>query len=171
MPNWVLKIRGGKQNGKGSRIGSNCGIRLFSSCSQAAHCHQNAGIAQIYILRNSRVLCGANRDVVPVKRRKYQDLIDYYYRAAEILRDRLPYAPPALFLTQGTTYYGAAYSDRRTGRIRAISLSEKRCWPIDHDELINTICHEIAHMFCFDHTRQHQVITDHFTTIVNENWK
>lgn len=103
-----------------------------------------------------------------VRRLKYQPLIDYYYRAAAILRDRLPYIP-AVQLSEGKTYYGSAW--RHDGKVRAITLSTVRCWPIDHKELIDTIAHELAHIIHYDHGPQHDTVTRWFKKILMDNWR
>lgn len=98
---------------------------------------------------------------------KYQPLIDYYYKAARILRDRLPDIP-ALQLTEGKTYYG---SYRKKDGVSSISLSIKTCWPIDHDELIDTISHELAHSIFYEHGKPHETVTNHFVNILNQHWE
>lgn len=105
-----------------------------------------------------------------VKRRgKYQPLIDYYYKSVAILKSRLPYVP-CLWLSEGESYYGSAY--RRSGEkvVHSISLSTKRCWPIDHEELIDTIAHELSHTIYYEHGPEHDAITNWFKTILLDNW-
>lgn len=97
---------------------------------------------------------------------KYQELIDYYNRIAEILRDRLPFVP-GLQLSNAKTYYGSYWrkEDRST-----LTLSYITCYPINHEELIDIITHELAHLYHYEHGRQHDVVKEHFKEIVNRRW-
>lgn len=97
---------------------------------------------------------------------KYQLLIDYYYHIADILRDRLPHIPNVQ-LTYGKTYYGSYW--KKDGR-SAVSLSVVRCWPIDRDEVVDTICHELAHTIWPEHNQLHTAATKHFIALVNQVW-
>lgn len=105
-----------------------------------------------------------------MRRGKYQELIDYYRKAIDILQDSLPYEAPALSLSRAKSYYGSAHRNRDTGRIDSIQLSEVTCWPVEHRELLNTISHEIGHMIFFKHNSGHAAITRHFEQILLENW-
>lgn len=97
---------------------------------------------------------------------KYQELIDYYNRIADILRDRLPFVP-GLQLSNAKTYYGSYW---RKGDRSAITLSYVTCYPVDHDELVDTISHEMGHTIFPTHGKLHTAVTKHFVMLVNENW-
>lgn len=98
---------------------------------------------------------------------KYQILITYYNKIAEILKDRLPFIP-ALQLSNAKTYYGSYW---KKGDRSSITLSTKTCYPVDHDELVDTVCHELAHAIFCNHGKSHTTTTEHFVNIVNENLK
>jgi predicted SprT family Zn-dependent metalloprotease len=95
---------------------------------------------------------------------KYQELITYYNKITEILKDRLPFVP-ALQLSNATTYYGSYW---RKGSKSSITLSTKTCYPVDHDELIDTVSHELAHTIFPVHNKLHETATKHFVDIVNQ---
>lgn len=102
-----------------------------------------------------------------IKRIKYAQLIDYYFKAAFILKDKLP-TIPCVWLSDATSYYGSAY--RKNGKVHSIALSVKTCWPIKHEELLNTLAHELAHVVCFDHCEEHTNLTERFELMLTENW-
>lgn len=103
-------------------------------------------------------------------------LTAYYYASAECLREYLP-CIPVLKLTNAKTYYGKIYEEN--GEFKAIALSKWNldCGPInwwdkeDIDELIDTICHEFAHMLCWGHGDEHTKITKEFVNIVKARLK
>lgn len=98
--------------------------------------------------------------------RKYQPLIDYYGRITEILKYFLPHIP-SMQVTNAKTYYGSYWrKDNRS----SIALSALRLLPVDHEELIDTICHELAHTIFPNHSQMHEVATKHFVSVVNKEW-
>lgn len=99
--------------------------------------------------------------------RKYQPIIDYYNQVSNILKDYLPRVP-GVQLTEGKTYYGSYWSNKEKA---VLSLSVIHCYPINHNELIDTICHELAHVIYPKHNRLHTAATKHFVSIVNEHWQ
>ncbi len=103
-------------------------------------------------------------------------LTTYYYISAQYLKEYLP-CIPELKITNAKTYYGKIYVSN--GEYKAIALSKWNldCGPIewwddeDFDELIDTICHEFAHMFFWKHGEDHSKLTESFKTVVKSNLK
>ncbi len=94
----------------------------------------------------------------------------YYYISAQYLKECLPYIPE-LKITNAKTYYGKIYVSN--GKyIIALSKWNLDCGRIewwdneDFDLLIETICHEFAHMFFWNHGEDHSRLTEDFKTLV-----
>ncbi|MCT4584093.1 MAG: hypothetical protein N4A54_04125 [Peptostreptococcaceae bacterium] len=88
----------------------------------------------------------------------------YYYACADYLKEYLP-CIPKLKLTNAKTYYGRIYI--KNGEFESIALSK---WNLDCgrsewwdkediDILIETICHEFAHMSIWEHGKDHDELT------------
>lgn len=91
-------------------------------------------------------------------------LTAYYIISTDILKEHLP-TIPELKLTNAKGYYGKIH--RENGKVKYIALSKYNldCGRIDWwedediDDLINTICHELAHMLFWDHSTEHTETT------------
>lgn len=85
----------------------------------------------------------------------------YYYKCADILKDYLPYIPQ-IQLTNAKGYMGQIVkkSDTIVIRLSKWNLDCGRFWEQeDIIELIDTICHEFAHMFFWEHGEDHTKMT------------
>lgn len=94
----------------------------------------------------------------------------YAIYSIEILKDYLPIRPKVQ-LTQAKTYYGNCYTESLNDKIdkAVIRLSRwnhiDQLWLMDHEdhiEIIDTICHELAHLLCFEHCKEHTELTAAF---------
>jgi hypothetical protein len=98
----------------------------------------------------------------------------YYNYACYLLKDILPYIP-VLKLTNAKRYCGQL--DTR-GNYPIIRISKwnhvDALWLMDiqdRDEIIDTICHELAHTIVSGHNERHERATKLFMTIVLNNLK
>lgn len=102
-------------------------------------------------------------------------LDDYYYTIANILKDYVP-TIPELKITNAKTYMGKInFID---GEFKTISLSKWNLyvsdWLIDQEdiaEIIDTICHEFAHMYYWEHSKDHEEATETMKRVVNSELK
>lgn len=88
-------------------------------------------------------------------------LTDYYYICANILRDYLSIIPK-LQLTDAKTYYGriCVTTNSVTIRLSRWNLDCGCFWEEDdYNELIDTICHEFAHLYFWEHGKEHDETT------------
>jgi hypothetical protein len=93
----------------------------------------------------------------------------YYHDACCILKDFLPFIPE-LQLTNAKTYCGRI--ELRNGK-QIIRLSKwnhvDALWLMDdedHIEIIDTICHELAHTIEMKHCKWHDEVTQAFKKVV-----
>ena len=100
-------------------------------------------------------------------------LKSYYLYCADILKEHLPYIPEVI-LTNAKTYYGQAYRNREDGIVFRISISKFNHidseWLLDkedRDDIIDTICHELAHILVWEHNDLHKQFTENFVKLVN----
>lgn len=100
----------------------------------------------------------------------------YYNYSAKVLDEYLPMIPEVK-LTEAKSYYGKI--TRRNGKFTRISLSKwcldagsPHMWDKDdYEDLIDTICHEFAHMFYWEHGDNHTNLTEKFKALVFSNLK
>lgn len=96
----------------------------------------------------------------------------YYYKSAEILKEHLP-CIPKLQLTYGKSYYGRIQVSTDNIIIRLsrhnLFVSEWLRDQEDIDELLDTICHEFAHLLFWNHDEDHKETTQLFLTLVKSN--
>lgn len=98
-------------------------------------------------------------------------LTAYYYISAHYLKEYLP-CIPELKLTDAKTYYGKIYIRDNEYKTIALSKWNLDCGPAkwwdneDFEELIDTICHEFAHMYYWEHGENHAKIKEAFKVIV-----
>lgn len=93
----------------------------------------------------------------------------YYYKSAEILKEYLP-CIPKLQLTYAKGYYGEIQIDNSNCIIRLsrhnLYVSDWLRDNDDIDELIDTICHEFAHLLFWNHNEEHAKTTKAFVNLV-----
>jgi len=103
-------------------------------------------------------------------------LTDYYYICADILKDYLP-CIPKLKLTNAKGYYGQIqYDGNNEFTIRLskwnLDCGKRKYWDDeDIDELIDTICHEFAHILYWKHGTKHTDTTNQMRNFVNSTLK
>ncbi|MGE5438136.1 MAG: SprT-like domain-containing protein [Syntrophothermus sp.] len=98
----------------------------------------------------------------------------YYDYSCEILKEHLPCIPEMRYST-AKKYYGKI--SRRNNNKYIIYLSKfnhlyKNDWLFDkeeQEEIINTVCHELAHLIFWEHGKNHTKVTKLFSKIVNGN--
>lgn len=95
----------------------------------------------------------------------------YYNYSANILKEFLP-SIPKLKLSDAKSYFGKITKQGDEYTYIALSKYNLDCgnwnWWDDEDiiELIDTISHEFAHMFYWDHDDKHKELTDKFNKII-----
>jgi len=106
---------------------------------------------------------------------KQTELRGYYNLLADILK--LPYVPE-LIITEVEAYIGKSYRTNRV--IKQIELSAYHLWSGNYatrarkevtEELIETICHEFAHIKYFEHGKAHTDLTQNYIVIINKKFK
>ena len=101
-------------------------------------------------------------------RKKRRGLLQYYYReVTKALDEFLPYIP-VLQLTYAMGYRGRTYSYNRGEVCYKIALSRVRLdmgrnyTKKDIERIVEVICHELAHIFYWEHGEDHKRLTDSF---------
>ena len=112
--------------------------------------------------------------------RKQTYLQDYYNYCYDCLKIYLP-KKPLLRVTNARSYMGQLETRNYPAinlKAYCIKLSKFRLYvneslrdASDDEDVINTICHELAHMVYNDHGQQHKDLTLKFEDIVLENLK
>jgi predicted SprT family Zn-dependent metalloprotease len=101
-------------------------------------------------------------------------LTAYYHISYDILKEHLPFKPE-LKLTNAKGYYGKIIMENGNAEIILskwnLEVSEYLIEEEDIDEIIETICHEFAHMFFICHDEDHAELTNAFKTVVSSQLK
>ena len=98
-------------------------------------------------------------------------LTAYYYIAADILKEYLP-SIPEFKLSNAKGYYGQIEYKGNDEFLIRLSKWNLDCGPIhwwdeeDIHELVETICHEFAHIIYWEHGKEHTELTEVFTRFV-----
>lgn len=97
-------------------------------------------------------------------------LTAYYYASYSYLKDYIEELPE-LKLTNAKTYYGRIY--KKSGEITAIALSKHNLEVspalIEQDDIeliVETICHEFAHISHWEHSEEHEELTQAYKNLV-----
>lgn len=103
-------------------------------------------------------------------------LTTYYYVSAGYLKEYLP-CIPKLKLSNAKGYYGQIEHNGNNEFTIRLSKWNLDCGPIhwwdeeDINELIDTICHEFAHLLFWEHGENHTKATKEFTKVVKSSLK
>jgi len=96
-----------------------------------------------------------------------------YNLSTKYLTEYLPNIPE-LKITNAITYNGRAYKNIKTNIVHTVALSKHNLYispsfieEEDVNNIIETICHELAHVLYFDHSEKHKELTESFYKIVN----
>lgn len=85
----------------------------------------------------------------------------YYIYISEILKEDLPFIPK-LEITYAKGYYGRYVGSKKIIRVSTWNHIDSE-WLMDEEdrlEIIDTICHELAHIFCNGHENDHYELNE-----------
>jgi len=93
----------------------------------------------------------------------------YNYISKKLFDNKHIETIPTLEITNAKTYMGKIDRNRTSQKYLKVKISRLHCDEENHIEIINTICHEFAHMEYWEHGEEHTKLINNYMLIISES--